>query len=452
MKSYMRPVALKISNLSSPKMSSRSFPYVFLGGGNAAGYAASEFLKLQGKGSDLAIITDEPVVSYERPALSKAYLAPTSPARLPGFHSCVGGGGERQTPDWYNTNGITYLTNTKVVSVDINSKTLITSTDDVISYEEGLIIGTGARPVTLSDLRTPGDGLKGVFYLRNITTADTLVKAIQSKPAHAVVIGGGYIGLECSAMLSVNGIKTTTVFPESRVMERLLTPELAEFYESFYKSKNIEMVKDDLVTAVEGNDQGEVTGVVLKSGKKIDADMVLVGIGAKPNVELFQSKGLELLDQRPGGIKVNGQLETSVPGVYAVGDVCAFPLLAAGGTLVRQEHVTHARNSAKHAVRAMLGKSSGAEYDYHPVFFYSRVFNLSWQFYGFNEGKVVHFGDHSLGKEFGAYWVSDENKVVGVFLEGGSAEQNDAVKKVATLQPTAPGDLATQGLSFALSI
>ena len=170
---------------------------VIIGGGNSAGYAAREFVARGGGAGHLAIITDEPYVSYERPALSKAYLAPESPARLPGFHACVGGGGDRQLPEWYADHGIDYLTDTHIINADILCKRLSSSCGKHITYDK-LIIATGARPVNLSDFKTPGAELRGIHYLRNVKDADALIAAIaktKESGGKAVCIGGGEAGL-----------------------------------------------------------------------------------------------------------------------------------------------------------------------------------------------------------------------------------------------------------------
>ncbi|PRW59212.1 monodehydroascorbate reductase [Chlorella sorokiniana] len=423
----------------------KQYKHVVLGGGNAAGYFAREWVARNGAKGELAIIGDEPYVSYERPALSKAYLFPEAPARLPGFHSCVGGGGERQLPEFYAQHGIDYLTNTKVTAVDVATKQLTTASGDSITYDK-LVVATGARPSTLVDFKTPGADLKGVHYLRNVADADALIAAIADCKAaggKAVAIGGGYIGLECAAALALNGLDVTMVFPEDRFMARLFTPDIAAFYEQFYAGKGIKIVKGDVVSSLEGAD-GKVTAAVLKGGAKLEANLVLVGVGARPNTELFAGQ-LELLAGPPGGIKTDEHLRTSNPDVYAIGDVAAFPLKLTGVT-TRQEHVTCCRQTAAHAAAELLGESK--PFDYQP-FFYSRVFNLSWQFYGLSEGEVVQFGDVSAGK-FGAFWVQG-GKVVGAFLESGSPEENAAIKKVAQAQPAAPADLAQQGLAFALA-
>mmetsp|Transcript_13649 Transcript_13649/g.29277 ORF Transcript_13649/g.29277 Transcript_13649/m.29277 type:complete len:433 (-) Transcript_13649:309-1607(-) len=428
-------------------MPSSSFKVVCLGGGNAAGYLIKELVAL-GKvaPADIAVITDEAVVAYERPALSKGYLAPEGAARLPGFHTCVGGGGERQDPAWYQAKGITYLTKSSVTSVDVASKVLSLASGDSVQYEQ-LVVATGARPVTLTDIKLPGDGLEGVHYLRNEEQAAALVagiKAAKERGGKAVVIGGGYIGMEVAAGLAGNGLAVTVVFPEDRLLSRLFTPQIAAFYEKFYQAKGITLLKGATLLGVEG-EGGKVARVAVKAAgaeSKLEAALVVVGVGARANTELFAGK----LELAAGGIKVNGQLESSVPGVYAIGDVAAFPL---AGAAARQEHVTHARQSAAHVAKAISGAAPG-DYAYLP-FFYSRVFNLSWVFYGSSEGEVVHFGDYEAGPKIGAYWVKG-GKVVGAFLESGSADEAAALKTLAAAAPAAPPseELAQQGITFAL--
>lgn len=174
--------------------------------------------------------------------------------------------------------------------------------------------------------------------------------------------------------------------------------------------------------------------------------MVVVGIGIRPNTSLFEGQ----LTLEKGGIKVNGQLQSSNSSVYAVGDVATFPVKLFGDTR-RLEHVDSARKSAIHAVTAIMEPSKTLEFDYLP-FFYSRVFTLSWQFYGENVGEVVHFGDFS-GTTFGAYWVS-KGHLVGSFLEGGTKEEYATIAMATRLKPAIEdlGELERQGLGFALTV
>uniref|UniRef100_A0A0E0ENZ6 monodehydroascorbate reductase (NADH) n=1 Tax=Oryza meridionalis TaxID=40149 RepID=A0A0E0ENZ6_9ORYZ len=334
----------------------KHFTYVILGGGVAAGYAAREFAKQGIKPGELAIISKESVAPYERPALSKGYLFPQNAARLPGFHTCVGSGGERLLPEWYSEKG-----------AEANN----------------------------------------ILYLRDIDDADKLVAAMQAKKdGKAVVVGGGYIGLELSAALKTNNFDVTMV-----------------------------------------------TAVKLKNGNVLEADIVIVGVGGRPLTHLFKGQVAE----EKGGIKTDAFFETSVPGVYAIADVAAFPMKLYN-EMRRVEHVDHARKSAEQAVKAIKAKEAGEsvpEYDYLP-YFYSRSFDLSWQFYGDNVGEDVLFGDNdptAAKPKFGSYWIKD-GKVVGVFLEGGSAEENQAIAKVARAQPPVADveALKKEGLDFAAKV
>lgn len=424
---------------------------VCLGGGNSAGYLAKELVasgKLEKEA--LCIITSEPVVAYERPALSKAYLAPTGPARLPGFHTCIGGGGERQEASWYVDKGISYLTSTTVTEADLKAKTLTLSSGSKVSFGK-LVIATGARPIYLSDFKTPGADLAGVHYLRSEADAAALVKGIEETKAaggKAVAIGGGYIGMEVAAGLAQNGLNTTMVYPEPHIMSRLFTPKLAEFYENFYREKGITLLKGGKVTELEGAN-GKVTHVIVGTAggtDRIQADLVVVGVGARANTDLFSSQ----LELALGGIKVDDHCRTSVPDVYAMGDVATFPLKQNGGELARQEHVVNCRQMAAQVAKELTG-AGGNGYDYLP-YFYSRIWNLFWQFYGLNNNtEAVHF-QVSEGK-FGAFFVKD-GKVVGAFLESGSPEENNLIKKIAAERPSAPpsDELEKLGLAFASKI
>ncbi|CAI5458853.1 unnamed protein product [Closterium sp. Yama58-4] len=435
-------------------MVEKSFKYVILGGGVAAGYGAAEFAKQGLKAGELAIVSREAVAPYERPALSKGYLFPQSPARLPGFHTCVGSGGERLTPEWYSEKGIELILNTEVVSADVANKKLSTASGDTIAFTN-LIIATGADTIKLTDFKTPGADAKGIYYLREIKEADELYAAIQAKKGgKAVVVGGGYIGLELAAILAINDIKATMVFPEPFCMPRLFTPTLAAFYEGYYEAKGVTIVKGTVATAFTANEEGHVKSVTLESGETLDADLVVVGVGARPNVGLFKDQ----LAFDKGGIKVDARFLSSAPGVYAVGDVATFPMIKYGDER-RVEHVDHARKSVQQAVKAIKAAETGEQvpdYAYLP-YFYSRSFDLSWQFYGDNVGDAVHYGlkdGKAVGEgaaKFGAYWVKD-GKVVGAFLEGGSAEENKAIAKAAQEQPAVASleALAGEGLGFAL--
>ncbi|CAI7917141.1 unnamed protein product [Closterium sp. NIES-54] len=368
----------------------RAYRYVILGGGTAAGYAADEFVKRGVPRGELCIISEEQVVPYERPALSKGYLMPEGAVRLPVFHTCVGAGGDRHTAKWYNEHGIDVLLETRVVSADVLRKKVTTAAGETIQYTT-LIIATGARALRLEEFGVARADSGRVCYLRDLRDADRLVATMAAcKGGTAVVIGGGYIGMEATAALVANSIRVTMVFPEPHCMPRLFTPEIAVFYERLYEEKGVKFIKGSVIVGFERDrTTNNVTAVVLKDGQHIAADMVLVGIGIRPNTAPFE--GQLAIDK--GGIRVSPRMQTSDASVYAIGDVAAVPLGIYGGARRRLEHVDHARKSAAAAVQAIMApRVTPSRYDYVP-YFYSRVFDLSWQFYGDNVGECILFGD-----------------------------------------------------------
>eukprot|EP00186_Timspurckia_oligopyrenoides_P001180 CAMPEP_0182446160 /NCGR_PEP_ID=MMETSP1172-20130603/4027_1 /TAXON_ID=708627 /ORGANISM="Timspurckia oligopyrenoides, Strain CCMP3278" /LENGTH=437 /DNA_ID=CAMNT_0024642045 /DNA_START=45 /DNA_END=1358 /DNA_ORIENTATION=+ len=409
------------------------YPYVVVGGGVSAGYAAKEFVA-QGVDKDsVLIVSKESVAPYERPALSKAFLFADPPARLPGFHTCVGGGGDRQAPEWYAENGIELLLDTEITAVDVKSKTITTGSGDKVSADN-LILATGAAPVQLTML--PGSDLAGIFTLREYADGLELYEAFkESKGKTVAVIGGGYIGMEVGAAASMMGLNVKMIFPEEHMMPRLFTPGIAEKYEDVYKKNGIELLHKGRVCKQFVGSGGKVTGVTLcrnEEEETIPCDLVVVGVGARPNTSLFKDQ----LEMENGGVKVDGKMLSSVPGVYAVGDISSFGLSMYEGRRTRMEHVAHARASAACAVRSAMSKSQES-YEYLP-FFYSRVFNLSWQFFGDSPPVSDHCYTVEIGEmnpQLLCVWV-EHDKVVGVFIEAPSAEDTATARKIATARPS----------------
>ncbi|XWS11096.1 hypothetical protein CRYUN_Cryun38cG0054400 [Craigia yunnanensis] len=369
------------------------FKYIIVGGGVAAGYAAREFDRQGLKSGELAIISKEAVAPYERPTLSKGYLNPKGAARLPEFHVCVGSGGERLLPGWYKEKGIQLILGTEIVKVNLGSKTLVSAGGETFKYQT-LIIATGSTVIRLTDFKVEGADAKNIFYLRELSDANELTESIKTKKnGKAVIIGGGYIGLEVGAAMRINNFDVTMVYPEPWCMPRLFTTPIAAFYESYYENKGIKIIKGTVAVGFNANANGEVKGVKLKDGRVLEADIVVVGVGARPLTALFKGQ----VEEDKAGIKTDGFFMTSMPDVYAVGDVATFPIKLYN-EMRRVEHVDHARKSAEQAVKAIKASETGKEieeYDYLP-YFYSRSFDLSWQFYGDNVGDTVFWRQQSI--------------------------------------------------------
>jgi len=452
---------------------------VIVGGGNSCGYlirslvgsAAATSSSAAGADDDfssssstkITMISNEEVLPYERPALTKAFLNEQSPARLPGFHTCVGGGGERQTEEWYEEKGVETKLNTKIASCDYEKKRVVTTTGEIIEYDS-LVIATGVSAHKGSFI----EGFDGKMckVLRSHADALEVAKALDAKPKHPVVVGGGYIGLEVAAGMCARGLKPTVILLESNIMARLFTKEIAAHYEQLYESKGATFIKNASVTKI-----NDGKSVVLNDGRELDADLVIIGVGSdvRPNVEPFcgESSSDALEKGKDGGIKVNGKFETSQKDVYAIGDVCSFPVRLTGPNdqeeHYRMEHVKHARASAAHCARTLIGEKDVPDYKYEP-FFYSRVFEqpnsdrpVSWQFYGFGghaamqTGKVTAIGPIGDFKpQLASFWIeTSTKKCIGCFLESGGSIETQIAKDVAEKNPVVDVDALAKSATVA---
>ncbi|XP_074370626.1 monodehydroascorbate reductase-like [Apium graveolens] len=333
-------------------MADKYFKYVILGGGVSAGYAVREFANQGVKPGELAIISKESVAPYERPALSKAYFSPQGPARLSGFHVCAGTGGDIMLPEWYSAKGISLIFSTEIVKADLASKILISAAGEVFKYQI-LIIATGSTATKLTDFGVQGADSKNIYYLREIEEAETLAKAIKTKNRKVVIVGGGYIGLELSAAMKINGLDVTMVYPGPWFMPRLFTAELASFYEGYYAKEGIQIIKGR-AAGFNSDTNGEVKEVKLRDGRVLEADIVVVGVGGRPLTTLFKGQ----VEEENGGFRTDAFFKTSVPEVYAVGDVATFPMKLYND-IRRVEHVDHARKSAEQAIKAIFASEQG---------------------------------------------------------------------------------------------
>ena len=420
---------------------------VVVGGGVSAGYFARAIVAA-GRGADLTIISAEPVAPYERPALTKAVLHAESPARLPGFHTCVGGGGERQTEAWYADKGVTLRLGTRVVGWDASSRT-VTADDGAVTPYDALVVAIGCTALRLPE--AIGGSLPGVHYVRDNADALALSDAMATAKA-PVVIGGGYIGLEAAAALAARGLNPRVVLMEPHTMARLWTPEVAAKYEALYESKGVVFHRGARVKRVVAGADGRVDGVELEDGAVLPADLVVVGVGAGAPSAPFDALRTTPDPKRPGGIAVDhifaaSGADIAPRSVFAVGDVAAFPArdgVSAAPSPTRVEHVAHARASAAHCARAVLDDAFDAPYEYLP-FFYSRVFEqkdqpraVNWAFWGFNRGACVCVGD--FAPSMAAFWVDEADdgtgKVAGVMVESCSDAERDAAKRAAASRTT----------------
>jgi NADPH-dependent 2,4-dienoyl-CoA reductase/sulfur reductase-like enzyme len=381
------------------------YNYVIIGGGLAAGYAAKEFAEQGITPGQLCILSAETTLPYERPPLSKDFLAGKESAEEILINP----------PAFYEKHGIEVKLDTPDESVNLQQKRLYADTI-AISYEK-LLIATGSQPRTF-DL--PGADLTNIFYLRQISDARRIRNAAKDAKK-AVVIGGSFIGMETTAVFQSSGVNTTMVFPEKRVWDAFFTPEMSAFFERYYQEQGVTILPEQEIEAFLGD--GRVTHVKLKSGRELPADLVVCGIGVTPNSALFNANKLEMKD---GGILVNRFLETNLPDVFAAGDITYYRDIIYG-RLKHVEHWDNAVQQGRHAARAMLGIREPFE---HVPYFFSDVFDLSYEFWGDTKDatQTIFRGNVENGS-FSTWWLGENGRLLAAFVMNRPEEERENASK-----------------------
>lgn len=365
-----------------------TFKVVLVGGGMVGGYCLKELAKLGIAAGDVCLLAEEPVAPYQRPPLSKEFLADTEP-----FEKML-----VNKEGFYEANGIAVRLGAPVTALDPAAHTVQVGAE-TIGYEK-LVLGLGS---SVRKLDLPGAGLDGIFTLRNF--ADTVrLKAAAAQAKRLLVVGGGFIGTEVGARLAQQGLNTTIAFREKRMLDFFFPPEISALYEDRYTANGVALKPGVSPTEFLGAD-GKVTGVRFDDGTLIEADMVLVAVGVTPNVGLAQAAGLTV----DRWLVVNEFLQTSDPDILAGGDMIAYPDQYSD-SIRHIEHEEHARKCGRHIAQELLGELK--PYDYLPMV-WSDVFDLSWEFRGSWMGveQIVHRGDVMSG-QFSSWWLKD-GRVIG---------------------------------------
>jgi NADPH-dependent 2,4-dienoyl-CoA reductase/sulfur reductase-like enzyme len=385
-----------------------------------AGYAAKELAERGLKPGELAIISSDSALPYERPPLSKGFLAGKDTAD----------GILINQAEWYREHGIDVKLRTLVAKVDANSKSLKISSGEQINFEN-LLIATGAQPRKLDGA---GSDLAGVFYLRSMSDSETIrSKAADAKKA--VVIGGGFIGMEVASVLAQKNIETTLVIREDRVWSRVFSPEISAFFDNYYSSRGVRIVKNTGTAALNGD--GSVRSAKLSNGQEVECDLVVAGIGVSPVTESFEHN-LRV----ENGFVVNEFLETEVPGIYAAGDVANYPDRIFTKRR-RVEHWDNAVSQGQHWARVVTGDRQPFV---HVPYFFSDVFDLSYELWGDSDGAdgVVIRGDAHTSS-FSVWWLKD-SRVVSVFvMNRPDEERNVAPEWIKTGHKVVASRLADAG-------
>lgn len=308
--------------------------YLIIGSGVAGYNALKELLTLRPK-AKIVMITSDRYYPYDRPPLSKDYLKGKIDKEMLFF----------EPEDFYKRDNLEVILKKKVEKIDTEDKVAILEDGDNISFNKALI-ATGGSPRKLG---INGENLRGVHYLRTLDDADGIKSEI-SKGKNAVIIGGGFIGIEVASSLTMLGVRTTVIEVMPYIWSTFVDEKISNFIQKYFETKGVQFILNESVKEIEGDER--VKAVVLNSGKKLNADFVVIAVGIKPNVEIAQQSGINVNN----GIVVNEYLQTNHPDIYAAGDVANI-LDPISGKRRRIEHWNNAEYSGKLAARNMLGRN-----------------------------------------------------------------------------------------------
>lgn len=399
-----------------------STSFVIVGGGLAAAKAV-EALRDNNFDGRIIVFADEEHLPYERPPLSKEYLA--GKKSLTDFTV--------QNSGWYRDNNVDLRLSTRVSVLDASGHTVALADGTTVGYDKLLLAtGSGSRRPPI-----PGSDFGGVHYLRTYEDAVALNNVLREGSSLAVV-GAGWIGLEVAASARQRGVDVTVVETAKQPLMAALGETVGEVFATLHREHGVDLRLETQVEEITRADgaHGSATGLQTKDGTAIAADAVLVAVGAKPNTELAEQAGLSMGD---GGVLVDTSLRTSDPDIYAVGDIASaqHPLF---GTRIRTEHWANALKQPAVAVAGMLGRPG--EYAELPYFFTDQ-YDLGMEYVGHapRSERVVFRGDVT-GREFVAFWLDGDDRV----LAGMNVNVWDVLDDVkALIRSRAPVDVDKLG-------
>ena len=336
-------------------------------GGGAAGFAAAEMLRRRGFAGSLTMLSADAAAPYDRPNLSKDYLAGTAPEEWMPLKG----------PEFYAERRIDLRLNAQVASLDTAAKAVVTASGERFGYG-ALLLATGAEPIGLP---TPGFDRPNVFTLRSMADSRAIAKAAEGAKSVAV-IGGSFIGLEVASALRHRGLAVHVVTPESVLMEKVMGRDLGSWVKALHDEHGVNFHLGETGMRFDGR-QLELSG-----GTSLAVDFLVVGVGVRPRLDLMTAAGLAV----DKGVVVDAFLETSIPGVYAAGDIARYPDRRSG-ELIRVEHWVAAERQGQAAALNMMGER--APFVAVP-FFWSHHYDRAIQYVGHASGGEVAETDGSI--------------------------------------------------------
>jgi 3-phenylpropionate/trans-cinnamate dioxygenase ferredoxin reductase subunit len=328
-------------------MADRHVGYALIGGGLAAGNCA-RWLRESGADGSILLIGRESDLPYNRPPCSKGYLQGKESREDTLFRPA----------EWYGEQQVEALTRVSVKSLDLSERSVELSDGREVSFDKALVAtGAGVRRLSV-----PGAELEGIHYLRTLGNSDTIRADAAGK--RVVLIGGSYIASEVAASLTELGSSCSLVMLEPVVLSRHFGEQAGRFFQGRLEEHGIQVHGGDELDRFEGA-AGRVTRVVTKAGLALEADVVVIGVGAVPDVRLARTAGLDIGDG--GGVVVDSRLQTSIPGVFAAGDIAEYESVVHGGRRLRVEHWDVAFNQGKTVALNMLDRDQ--PHDAVPYFF-----------------------------------------------------------------------------------
>ncbi|HVW16799.1 MAG TPA: FAD-dependent oxidoreductase [Solirubrobacteraceae bacterium] len=401
-------------------MASRSVDVLLVGGGLASASCAA-LLRREGFEGSILLVGREPHPPYNRPPVSKGYLQ-----------------GKESRDDalvrplaWYEENDVELLERTSVTKLDAAARTALLSTKDEVSFGQALL-ATGAN---VRRLPVDGSDLEGIHYLRALGNADAL-RADLEEAERVAIVGGSYIGTEVAASVTALGKRAAIVMQEGIVHERGFGATAGRFFQGVLEQHGVEVHGGEGLARFEGAGQ-RVQRLVCESGRVVECDAVVLGVGAVPEVSLARAAGLEIGER--GGVVCDSRLRTSADGIFAAGDICEYDSVVHGRRL-RIEHWDVAREQGRTAARNIAG--GDAPHEAVPYFFSDLADWTSLEYVGPASSWDAEVTRGSIDDGEFSHWYLEDGRVVAALSVGRSEDLDAARRLIASHEPVDPARLA----------